>query len=247
VTRFHCKPTIDRPIDETQLALTVPYFLGHCTQFVVEYAGDFLNQAEYDPSPTTKNRPPGAATDAASYIGSNDTDPPQIFTGQTDGKIDYIVDTSADPNDPPSDPTKWVRRIRWYGLPRDVNGDGKITINDVLPLRDVMTYYYKGGSGGDQPGTFAPGVTLAGVPMAPWEKVLPASLESVSDGVGIQKRPNETYAQRDYATFKGPASSFAHVCAWRNDAPLMIRVLVKIDDPTGKLQDGQWYEYVFSR
>jgi hypothetical protein len=27
----------------------------------------------------------------------------------------------------------------------------------------------------------------------------------------------------------------------------MIRILVKIDDPTGKLQDGQWYEYIFSR
>jgi hypothetical protein len=261
ITRFHCMPTITRPIDEKQLSMTAPYFLGHCTQFIVEYAGDFLNQQEYDPGnpdPLIKIAPPGAVIGAASYIDSKDSnDPPTIYTGQTDGKIDYIVDTSADLNDPPNDPTKWVRRIRWYGLPRDVNGDGKITINDVVPLKDVLRYSWKGPKGKTyKPGTFDPrdasNNPFAGAPMAPWEKVWPVPM---FDDTGILKdatippiRGNEDLWQQNYGLYPiKAAANFAHVCAWRNDAPLMIRVLVKIDDPTGKLQDGQWYEYVFSR
>jgi prepilin-type N-terminal cleavage/methylation domain-containing protein len=255
ITRFFCTPTVSRPIDEKKLAMTVPYFLGHCTQFVVEYAGDFLEQAEYDPSPTTKDRPPGAVTDVGKYVDSSDNSW-TIYNGKTDGKIDYVVDTSADPNDPPSDPTKWVRRIRWYGLPRDVNGDGNITINDVVPLGDVMTYYWKGKTGQPKkPGTFDPastgGPVLGGSPIAPWEKVLPLPLEDSSlldkANPALPVRTHEDYAQQNYAKYMGSASAFQQICAWRNDAPLMIRVLVKIDDPTGKLQDGQWYEYVFSR
>jgi hypothetical protein len=252
ITRFFCTPTITRPINEDKLSLTVPYFLGHCTQFIVEYAGDFLDQAEYDP--TKPNTPPGAVSDAAQYVDSSDPD--TIYTGKTDGKIDYVVDTSADPHDPPDDPTKWVRRIRWYGLPRDVNGDGNITINDVVPLADVLGYYWKGKGTGFNPGTFDPqngaSKPFTSSPMAPWEKVLPAvALEDSSlqdkTNPALPKRTHEDFAQQNFAKYNKEASKFAHVCAWRNGAPLMIRVLVKIDDPTGKLQDGQWYEYVFSR
>jgi hypothetical protein len=240
----------------------VPYFLGHCTQFVVEYAGDFLNQAEYDPA--KGNVTPGAVIDAAKYMDSKDpNDPPQIYTGTTDGKIDYIVDTSADPIDPadpahsPTDQSKWVRRIRWYGLPRDVNGDGKITINDVVPLKDVLAYSWKGPKGKTfKPGTFDPrdasNNPFVGSPMAPWEKVWPVpTIEDtgqLKDTTILPIRKNEDLWQQNYGLYPiKAAANFAHVCAWRNDAPLMIRVLVKIDDPTGKLQDGQWYEYVFSR
>ena len=256
VTRFVCKPTIERPIDESQLALTAPYFLGHCTQFIVEYAGDFLKQAEFDPADLTV--PPGAVTDAAQYTDGSGN----IYTGQTDGKIDYVIDTSGDIDpttgklvDPPKNPDKWVRRIRWYGLPRDINGDGRITINDVVPLADVLRYYWKTGS--REPHTFVTPAGFSGAPSAPWEKTppsptpppksrMPLDDQSLLDNT-LPTRQYETLWQQNYANFKGDPQTFQYICAWHNDAPLMIRVLVKIDDPTGKLQDGQWYEYVFSR
>ena len=84
--------------------------------------------------------------------------------------------------------------------------------------------------------------------MAPWEKAWPVpTIENVAKDTTIPARKNEDLAQQNYAGYNGNASAFRYVSAWRNDAPLMIRVLVKIDDPTGKLQDGQWYEYIFSR
>src|SRR6185436_16624461 len=151
--------------------------------------------------------------------------------------------TSADPNDPPADPTTWVKRIRWYGLPRDVNGDGAITINDVVPLTDVMGYYF---------GTwFIPaGAGPSDLPWAPWEKSWPTpTLQSAGlKDTNIPKRTKEKFWQQNYGLFpNNSAQAFNYVCAWHNDAPPLIRILVKIDDPTGRLQDGQWYEYIFSR
>ena len=43
------------------------------------------------------------------------------------------------------------------------------------------------------------------------------------------------------------AANFLYTCAWHNDGPLLIRITMKVDDPTGKLKDGQWYQYILSR
>lgn len=43
--RFQGNPFVVRPISATSAAKTVPVFLDGCTQFVVEYAGDFVEQA----------------------------------------------------------------------------------------------------------------------------------------------------------------------------------------------------------
>jgi hypothetical protein len=65
---------------------------------------------------------------------------------------------------------------------------------------------------------------------APWEKEL----------------PNPGMA--DYAGFPTTsADKFRYVCAWHNGAPPLIRITMKLDDPTGRLQGGQWYEFVLSR
>src|SRR5947209_17221594 len=79
-----------------------PIFLRGCSQFIVEYAGDFLSQ-----DPTT-----GIVTAA-----------------QPDGEIDYILDNVVANGTP-----QFVRRVRWYGFPRDVTGDGKVRWqDDVVP------------------------------------------------------------------------------------------------------------------
>jgi hypothetical protein len=40
---------------------------------------------------------------------------------------------------------------------------------------------------------------------------------------------------------------FRYTCAFRNEAPAMIRITMKLDDPTGRLRDGQWFQFVLTR
>jgi prepilin-type N-terminal cleavage/methylation domain-containing protein len=226
IWRANCQPTLQRPFNSQKLAQTTSCFIPHCTQFIVEYAGDFLEQ-----NTTNTALPAGWVTDAGQKMNPNTG---AITGGKTDGEIDYYLDTNGFPNDS----SKWVKRIRWYGLPRDTNGDGRIDISDVLPLADVIDYYAN--STPNSPNLKVNGVTA----FAPWEKVLP--------NPGLMAMPS-----LDYANFRpspsqrttGPmaAKNFRYVCAWHNDAPMMIRISMKFDDPTGKLQDGQWYEYVLTR
>lgn len=194
--RFKCNPVLARPFDAAKLAATVPYFVGHCTQFIVEYAGDFLNQ---DPNSGAVIPGPGGKPGVSAYT----TDGTTIVRGSTDGQIDFVVESNG------------TRRIRWYGLPRDVDADGFIKINDVVPFRDVLDALGISGYGAH-------------------EKVMPSKKLSECPG-------------KDYMQYNGSLSSYAYVCAWHNDAPQMIRITIKIDDPASRLQDGQWYEYVLAR
>jgi hypothetical protein len=184
------------------------------------------------------------------------TDPGGQSDGQGDGQIDYVIDTSADPADPPNDPTKWVRRVRWYGLPRDVTGDGHITINDVVPLADVLAYYeiYTRRNPDSTVG-------LATRSVGPWESQLPLTDQtddktSTKQGLltaglknnTLPKRQKEQYSQQDYAQMtNADAAAFRYTCAFHNAAPPLIRITMKIEDPTGKLRDGQWYQYILHR
>ena len=45
--RFRCNPYPAKPLDSRKLAQTVPALMNNCTQFIVEFAGDYLTQ---DPS-----------------------------------------------------------------------------------------------------------------------------------------------------------------------------------------------------
>lgn len=276
--RAWCRPTVSRPIDQVKMAQTTPYFVGHCTQFIVEYAGDYLNQEE------NNGDVPGLPTDVAAKM---DPASGQIVYGTTDGVIDYVIDTSADgtfggtgaftPNDPPTNPAKWVRRTRWYGLPRDVTGDGRITINDVVPLSDVMAYYgITMAAPGSNPGD--PGTDTRVT--APWEIEVPNVANQGDNKVSAPHglvdpklknpalpahtgNPNaneKKYAQQDYgmldrgrsgaadpALSRSVAPLFKYTAAFHNEAPAMIRVTMKIDDPSGKLRDGQWYQFILTR
>lgn len=119
--RFVGFPTPTRPLTTKGVSRTVPCFVPACTQFVVEYAGDFLAQ----------DRNPGSATYGVTQTVANGSG------GGTDGEIDFDVVTVAGQK---------RRKIRWYGFPRDtydlansaIGGDGFIrgADGDVVPLAD---------------------------------------------------------------------------------------------------------------
>ncbi len=96
-----------RPLTPAAAAAQVPIFVPACTQFIVEYAGDFITQ------------------DGAGVLVS-DPDADNNPDNNQDGRIDYVAGTG---------------QVRWYGLPRDTNGDGAISVTsgDVVPVRSIAT------------------------------------------------------------------------------------------------------------
>ncbi len=112
--RYYYNPLPNRPLDAEGAAYTHTALLPGCSQFIVEFAGDFIGQ---NADGTIKAAPAG---------------------GQPDGVIDFIQVS----------PTE--RRIRWYGMPRDldgIDGNGNLipaaypnanALTDVLPLTVVL-------------------------------------------------------------------------------------------------------------
>jgi type II secretory pathway pseudopilin PulG len=203
--RFEANPFLVKPVDAAKIAQQAPIFIPGCTQFIIEFAGDYVEQ----------DRNPQSAT----YGQVVNVLYPSVTSGAsaTDGEIDFIVIG-----------TGVTRRkvIRWYGSPRDVDGNGLVPshqtgrtnndLTDVVPLRDVMR-------------------TLpaeASNPGAPWEKDLTTLLPVAPSG--------------DYASM--PVTN-EYNCAFRGTdrMPKMIRITLVIDDPAGRNpnQDGAVFEYVF--
>ena len=199
VFRYECDPRVRKPISSSNLAKTTPFFLGNVSQFLVEFAGDFLTQNN--------------DVNDAGY---------GLVTGfEPDGVIDYVMlaPNVADQTDPlpyPANPR--VRKTRWYGLPRDSNGDGKVT------------------------GAHTGGNTNA------MPDVVPVAVVMSSAGFGGGKAfeynvPDIRQGEDGYSNIPTPAR-FRYVCAWTDDAPAMVRVVMKIEDGGGRLPDGQWVEFV---
>ncbi len=128
-----------------------------------------------------------------------------------------------------------IRRIRWYGFPRDINGDGFIKgytsgtkvddLIDVVPVRDVAM-------------TFSPTYDTT---------ILPNTL-AFERHLG----PGDTiHAMPPVNNYADPAAGVQvgnyYTAAWGpNDTnrPKMIRIIATVDDPNGRLGVGQTYEYV---
>ncbi|HWE96926.1 MAG TPA: prepilin-type N-terminal cleavage/methylation domain-containing protein [Tepidisphaeraceae bacterium] len=105
--RFKADPFLTRPsgftgakVTPDAMAKASPCLVRGCSQFIVEYAGNFY----------TKNAD-GTVKDATNPDPS--------------GQVDFLLDNG-------------VPKIRWYGFPRDTNGDGIIDARDVVPLRDFI-------------------------------------------------------------------------------------------------------------
>lgn len=219
---YNCygNPFVGSSPTSTTVAQAVPCFLNNCSQFMVEYAGDFLTQDNNSASPTFGQVPvvSGAPVDAS------------------DGMVDFVVDKSADPTG--ADPThsKWIKRIRWYGLPRNINtaddgatpmiratGTGADAINqliDVVPLRDVRA------------AAGLPTQVTGGLPgQAAFERGLSPAIPATGNYADVGT------LQQSYTCVWGPA----------NVKPSMLRITVKVNDPTGRLANGQIYEFVLGQ
>jgi prepilin-type N-terminal cleavage/methylation domain-containing protein len=118
--RFTGYPFPVKPLNSYGVSRTVPWLIGGCTSFIVEYAGDFV----------TQNLDPTSPTHGA------------VLSDYTTAAPDGVVDFFVVPTVPPT------RQTRWYGFPRDTTGDGTVSAQatpatlpasrDVLPLRDFM-------------------------------------------------------------------------------------------------------------
>jgi prepilin-type N-terminal cleavage/methylation domain-containing protein len=232
---FWANPLFLRPLDSPKLAQTTPIFMPHCTQFMVEYAGDYLKQ---DPTTGQIMDVCGYVTAAADVSSTDNTNIKTItnsYTGTTDGVTDFIVN-----------PTTHEHSIRWYGMPRDTDGDGHIivggagvtsnTITDVVPLRDIIM----------SSGLFGAGVMTC----APMERVIPRFPPS-NDYTSVPTGGMLTGAE--YLTAWGPTASYGYNLTAvppsevpHPPLPTMIRIVFTLDDPNGRLaRDGQTFTYVF--
>ena len=97
---FNAYSWMPKPLNAANNSQMAFNLVPGCSQFIVEYAGDFLNQ-----DPNT-----GAVTNTYMNSAKSTTVTP------TDGQIDFIMDTNPDGSH--------TKRIRWYGMPRDVAPGG---------------------------------------------------------------------------------------------------------------------------
>lgn len=224
--RFKGYPYPNRPLKSESIARTVPIFIPGCTQFIVEYAGDFLFQG------------PNGLVEQARSAFSN---PPQ-----TDGVVDFIQ-IGIGPGS--------TRKTRWYGLPRNTDdANEKVTgravimgvgrqgvgMNDVVPLRDVMA--------------------SARIPIPPdfFERDMNNRVKNVPNyadvkAVGGAPGGRGTFPGAGYESPIAGKPTTEYCAAWSPDQlspgslmrPKMLRVTVVVDDPAGRMGEGQTYEYIF--
>ncbi len=176
-------------------------FMSNVSQFIVEYAGDFLTQSEL---------PANAG---------------QVTAAKPDGVIDFVrvPGTGAIPE---------RRMIQWYGYPRDVGGPAPTfakdnvvtpTDGDVCPVQTFAT---------------APGNTVTNAPgNCAFEREIVAIPPPAASST---PHPYYTVAFRSQ-DFDGTGYPLAGA-----RKPSLIRIIIQIADPAGRLQDGQNFEYVFA-
>jgi prepilin-type N-terminal cleavage/methylation domain-containing protein len=193
-TRFQANPVAGKPMQSWNMANTVPILMTGCSQFIVEFAGDFLTQ---------DNNPTDATYGSVTALAA-------------DGQLDYVL---TQPNGPG---TTKVKQIMWYGMPRQThtfttgsNASQILASNgDVVPVNDLLQHY---------------GINPS---YATFEKTYPAYQSS---GYG-QGNMSITDANNGYICAFGPTDPH----------PSLIRITMTLEDPTGRLQQGQTYQYVFA-
>jgi prepilin-type N-terminal cleavage/methylation domain-containing protein len=217
--RYQANPFPDRPVTALGVARTAPVFIRGCTQFIVEYAGDFVRQDNFPTSGTFGNV---IVNDPATPV-----DP--------DGEIDYVV-------------VNGQKQTRWYGMPRDTNGDGIILgwttgrtnnqMPDVVPLQDVISSGLNGPYDPNAPGnTYTVGYAIEQV-----DRVAGAP-------TATNPNPMPYPASGDYAAANGILPISRYYAVWGPNSqlapkPKMVRITVALDDPAGTMASEQTYEYV---
>ncbi len=211
--RSNCNPFLIRSqsnpvLDPDDVALANTYFVGSVASFVVEFAGDFFTQNNNP----TDNDAGGSGADFGRYGWVQSAEP--------DGIIDFVVDRTPDT----TDPSKWLRSTRFYGLPRDIDGNGAVLgrpvsdqandLRDVVPLRDLRRITRSSDPIGDPV-------------QAEIEKTVPANKTDYGPAAsGLA--PDETYT-----------------VAWTSGGPALVRIVIQIDNPEGRLASPQTYQTVY--
>lgn len=166
---------------------SVPVMLRNCTNFIVEFAGDYVSQ---NPDGTLIGGP---------YTTLSTADP---ATWHMDGVLDFDVVNGA-------------QQIRWYGWPRDVDGDGSIDPighGDVISVTQMRMWNMN-------PSGWA-------VPFERWD----------ASGADFYYRAGWTKDMLSLPASGTPALSLA---------PKLIRLTVQVADPAGRVLDDMTRQYVF--
>jgi hypothetical protein len=226
--RFEANPRITKPMTSEAMAKAMPILLPNCSQFIVEYAGDFVtqNNEQFLPAP-----PPNVIN----------PDWGEVTGLEPDGVVDYVVDYT---NNTAGNSIRSAR-IRWYGLPRDTNNDRRIIGYAAMPPAPRAI----GGDGNQFAGSTNSNEMVDVVPLWDVRRTLVAGAEPEAHEREIPNDPDGAGYDipGDYAslTTGGAAEPFfRYTCVWSNSSPSMIRIVLKLEDPAGRLPDGQWFEYV---
>ena len=59
----------------------------------------------------------------------------------------------------------------------------------------------------------------------------------------LYRMPGMTF-EREYTAPDRNGCNGRYTCVWVNSAPAMVRMLMKVDDPGGRIQEGTWYEFI---
>lgn len=199
-TRFAVNPFVTRPITAQAASQQVPAFVPACSQFIVEFAGDFVTQ-DWNPDGTGD---PDETTDLAN------TNYGRVLGTGPDGRIDTVYNPAL----PAAE--RYTGQVRWYGLPRDSNGDGIIRANegDVVPVRDVA------GVAQAFERTFPSG---AAIPMTDNYYTTTSSSIAVNPEYLVAWSPNDTNRPK----------------------MIRITLGIDRPEADGRLNDAQLFEYVF--
>ncbi len=222
--RFACNPYVSRPMKSADMAAAAPYFVKGVSQFMVEFAGDYLIQ---DNNRFIKDASGNDTTTLNSNYGN-------AISAGNDGKVDYIVDRDAG----------GVERVRWYGYPRDANGDGIVKgsyyplraspaklkpedLPDVLPVWEIYNALRLNGQNPVMPANGPSEVKLTG------------------DGTGSGRAVYEDVTNPSFSMVRPGQYCGRYTAVWKNAAPAMVRILMRLDDPSGRVPNGQWAEMTF--
>ena len=237
--RFWINSLVLKPLNAEEVSQASSYLLGGATEFVVEYAGDFLTQL-----------PNGDIDWANGGL-------------LADGVVDFTVDFAG------------VRHIRFYGMPRDVDADGRIPgpalapeqpgaafptdpvllqSTDTRPLADYL------------PRTNSPLTVDTGLP---FEKRLPAAYsgaatETMDTRVNIADYMDPAvYTDQDYdwsylaawgpgdfdgGLYPNPTHNTSFVSLANPEGilrPSLIRIIVSAIDRQARLEDSVSMELIF--
>jgi prepilin-type N-terminal cleavage/methylation domain-containing protein len=233
-----------------EMALNASSLIHGCSQFIVEFAGDYIAQ--------DLTSPPDDFPKTSSPYG-------KIIGQYADGNLDFEMVDVVTPNG-----TFTQKRVRWYGLPRYYSnevpplyhpksaGSGTVIPADVRPVFDVVS---------DKALWATPGLA-AGAKQLPFEHLGYGT--TVGTDVFPQRRPNDPSSViRSYVcawspydlqfpaagedptlmTMTMPVLGNAKTLPQaypHGFMPWMIRVTIRVDDPNGRLPDGQTIQYVFT-